>query len=167
MNGKPETTVERTSDRELVVTRVFNAAPRLVYEAWTTPELLMKWWTPKSVPMTFISCEVDARTGGKYRFVFGHPSFEQPMAFFGRYIEATPPSRLVWTNEEDHEGSGAITTVTFEDVGGRTRVVMRDLHPSKESLDAAIASGAPSAFDETFGQLDEVLGGQGGGGRRS
>ena len=161
MNAKAETTVERTSDCELVVTRTFNAPARLVYEAWTTPELLMKWWTPKSIPMSFVSCEVDARTGGKYRFVFAHPDFDQPMAFFGRYLEATPPSRLVWTNEEDHEGSGAITTVTFEDLGGQTQVVKRDLHPSKESLDAEIASGATSAYDETFGQLDEVLGGVG------
>jgi uncharacterized protein YndB with AHSA1/START domain len=161
MNAKAETTVERTSDCELVITRLFNAPPRLVYEAWTTPELMMKWWMPKSVPMTFISCEIDARTGGGYRFVFGHPDFDQPMAFFGRYIEATPPSRLVWTNEEDHEGSGGVTTVTFEDLGGRTRLVMRNLHPSKESLDAEIASGATSGFDETFGQLDELLGGLG------
>ena len=150
------TTVERKSERELVVTRTFNAPARLVFEAWTKPELLMRWWAPKAFGVSFISCEADVRTGGAYRFVFGHPASEQPMAFFGRYIEVTPPSRLVWTNDEGGEG-GAVTTVTFEQRGGETRVVMRDLYPSKEALDGAIASGSTSGADETFRQLDELL----------
>src|ERR1700744_6058489 len=107
---KNSTTTERTSGREMVTIRSFNGPARLVFEAWTRPELLMRWWIPKSLGMTFISCEIDARTGGGYRFVFGPPASEQPMAFFGRYIAVTPPSRLVWTNEEGGEG-GAITTV--------------------------------------------------------
>lgn len=150
------TTHERVSDRELVVTRTFDAPARLVYEAWTTPELLMRWWAPKAYGITFISCEVDARTGGAYRFVFGHPASEQPMAFFGRYIEATPPSRLIWTNEEGGE-DGPVTTVTFDERDGRTQVVMRDLYPSKDALDRAIASGSTGGYEETFLQLDEVL----------
>jgi uncharacterized protein YndB with AHSA1/START domain len=150
------TTVERRSDRELVVTRTFNAPAQIVFEAWTRPELLMRWWAPKSCGISFLACEVDARTGGTYRFEFGHPAFDQPMAFFGRYLEVTPPSRLVWTNEEGGEG-GAITTVTFEEKDGRTLVVMHDLHPSKEALDEAIASGSTSGFEESFGQLDELL----------
>src|SRR5579871_6133368 len=113
---KYPTTVERTSERELVVTRTFNGPARIVFEAWTTPELLKRWWMPKSVGVPFISCEVDARTGGSYRFVFGHPASGQPMAFFGRYIEVIPNARLVWTNDEGGEG-GAITTVTFEERG--------------------------------------------------
>src|ERR1043165_4028519 len=129
-SGKNRTTVERRSERELVVTRTFNAPARIVFEAWTTPELLKRWWTPKSFGVTFLSCEADVRTGGRYRFVFGHASSEQPMEFFGRYIEVTPPSRLVWTNDEGGEG-GAVTTVTFEEKGGETRVVMRDTYPSK------------------------------------
>ena len=115
---KNRTTVERKSERELVVTRTFNGPARIVFEAWTKPELLKRWWAPKSFGVSFLSCEADVRTGGTYRFVFGHPASEQPMAFFGRYIEVTPHSRLVWTNDEGGEG-GAVTTVTFEEKGGR------------------------------------------------
>ena len=153
---KNRTTVERKSERELVVTRSFNGPARLVFEAWTRPELLKRWWAPKSFGISFISCEVDARTGGTYRFVFSHPSSEQPMAFFGRYLEVIPPARLVWTNDEGGEG-GAVTTVTFEEKDGRTLLTFHDLYPSKEALDAAIASGATSGFGESFEQLDELL----------
>jgi uncharacterized protein YndB with AHSA1/START domain len=153
---KNRTAVERKSERELVVTRSFDAPARIVFEAWTTPELLKRWWAPKSFGISFVSCEVDARRGGAYRFVFRHPASEQPMEFFGRYIEVTPHSRLVWTNEEGGEG-GQVTTVTFEERGGETLVVMHDLYPSKEALDEAIASGSTSGFGETFEQLDELL----------
>src|SRR5579864_4650290 len=130
MNSR--TTVERTSDRELVARPTFDGPARIVFEAWTKPELIMRWWAPKSFGITFLSCETDVRTGGSYRFVFGHPASEQPMAFFGRYIEVTPPSRLVWSNEEDEDG--AVTTVTFEEKDGKTQVVVHDLYPSKEAL---------------------------------
>lgn len=153
---KNRTTVDRKSDCELVVTRTFNAPAHIVFEAWTKSELLQRWWAPKSFGVTFISCEADVRTGGSYRFVFGHPASEQPMAFFGRYIEVTPPSRLVWTNDEGGEG-GNVTTVSFEERGAATVVVMHDLYPSKEALDEAIASGSTSGFGETFEQLDELL----------
>ncbi len=149
------TTVERTSDRELVATRTVNGPARLVFEAWTKPELMTRWWAPKSFGITFLSCEIDARTGGSYRFVFGHPASEQPMAFFGRYIEVTPPSRIVWTNEEDAEA--AVSTVTFEETDGKTRVVVHDLYPSKEALDAAMASGSTGAWPEQFEALDDLL----------
>lgn len=152
------TTVERKSDRELVVTRTFKAAARRVFEAWTKPELLKQWWIPKSFRMSFLSCEIDARTGGTYRFVFRHPSSEQPMAFFGRYIEVIPNARLVWTNEEGGD-AGTVTTVTFEQRGDETLFVLHDLHPSKEALDEAIASGSTSGFGETFEQLDALLAG--------
>ena len=150
------TTAERRSERELVVTRTFNAPARIVFEAWTTPELLKRWWAPKSFGISFLSCEADVRTGGTYRFVFGPPAASKPMEFFGRYIEVTPHSRLVWTNDEGPEG-GAVTTVTFEERGGKTLLVMRDLYPSKEALDGAIASGSTSGMDESFEQLDELL----------
>jgi uncharacterized protein YndB with AHSA1/START domain len=155
-SGKNLMTTERTSGRELVVTRTFKAPARIVFEAWTTPELLKRWWAPKSYGMSFDSCEADVRTGGAYRFVFSHPDFEQPMAFFGRYIEVTPPSRLVWTNEEAADG-GQVTTVTFEERDGETRVVIQELYPSKEALDDAIASGATGWPGESFEQLDELL----------
>src|SRR5271154_7305645 len=153
MNSR--TTVEWTSDRELVATRTFDGQARIVFEAWTKPELIMRWWTPKSFGITFLSCKTDVRTGGSYRFVFGHPASEQPMAFFGRYIDVTPPSRLVWTNEEDE--AGAVTTVTFEEKDGKTRVVVHDLYPSKEALDGAIASESTGAWPEQFEALDDLL----------
>jgi uncharacterized protein YndB with AHSA1/START domain len=149
------TTVERTSDREIVATRIVDAPAHLVFDAWTKPELIMQWWAPASFGITFLSCETDVRTGGAYRYVFAHPASDQPMAFFGRYIEVTPPSRLVWTNEEESEG--AVTTVTFEETDGRTRVLVRDLYPSKEALDEAIASGSTGAWPEQFEALDELL----------
>jgi uncharacterized protein YndB with AHSA1/START domain len=151
------TTVERRSERELVVTRTFNGPPRIVFEAWTKPELFKRWWVPKSMGMTLESCEIDARTGGGYRLVFANEGvviFEA----IGKYLEVTPPSRLVWTNEEGGEG-GPVTTVTFEEQDGKTLLVMQELYASKEALDEAIASGSTGldATGETFVQLDELL----------
>jgi len=143
-------TVERTSDRELVVTRTINGPARLVFEAWTRPELFKRWWVPKSLGMSLKAIEMDVRVGGKYRLNFG-----DGMDFFGKYLEVTPPSRLVWTNEEAGE-NGQITTVTFEEKGGRTLLVMHELYPSKEALDAA-GTGAAEAMGESFQQLDELL----------
>lgn len=155
--GKNPTTAERKSERELVVTRVFNAPAHIVFEAWTKPELLKRWWTPPSFGITFVSCEADVRTGGTYRFVFSHPDFEEPMAFFGRYIEVTPNSRIVWTNEEG--GEGPVSTVTFEEKDGKTLLVLTELYPSRQALDDAIASGSSGtgAAGEQFELLDELL----------
>src|ERR1043166_1662080 len=153
---KYATTVERKSERELVVTRTFNGPAHIVFDAWTKPELLKRWWAPKSFGMSFLSCEADVRTGGTYRFVFSHASSEQPMSFFGRYIEVTPHSRLVWTNEEGDEG-GAVTTVTLEEKGGKTLLVLSDLYPSQQALDGAIASGSTGALPEQLDQLDELV----------
>ena len=152
---KNRTTVERKSERELVVTRTFNGPARIVFEAWTKPELFKRWWVPKSMGMSLLSCEMDVRVGGTYRLVFSHSASPEPMAFFGRYLEVTPPSRLVWTNEEGGEG-GPVTTVTFEEKGDKTLLVMHELYPSKQSLDAA-GTGAADAMVETFAQLDELL----------
>jgi uncharacterized protein YndB with AHSA1/START domain len=150
------TTMDRKSERELVVTRTFKGPARIVFEAWTKPELIQRWWVPKSMGMAFVSCEADVRTGGGYRFVFSHPASEEPAAFFGRYLDVVPPSRLVWTNEEAGDG-GQVTTVTFEDKGAETLVVIHELYPSKEALDAAIDSGATGWPDEMFDQLDAFL----------
>jgi uncharacterized protein YndB with AHSA1/START domain len=153
---KNRTTAERRSERELVVTRTLDGAARIVFEAWTRPELLKRWWAPRSYGMSFLSCEADARAGGMYRFVFSHPAATKPVEFFGRYLEVTPHSRLVWTNDEAGE-AGQVTTVTFEEIGGKTLVVIRELYPSKETLDDAIASGSTGWADEMFEQLDELL----------
>jgi uncharacterized protein YndB with AHSA1/START domain len=150
---KNSTMVERKSERELVLTRTFNGPARIVFEAWTKPEMLKRWWAPKSSGMSLLSCELDVRVGGRYRFEFGQEA-SKTMAFFGRYIEVIPNSRLVWTNEESDEG--AVTTVTFEEKGGKTLLVMHELYPSKEALDGAIA-GMPDGMEETFAQLDELL----------
>src|SRR5579863_2362622 len=151
---KNRTTVERKSERELVTTRTFNAPARVVFEAWTKPELLKRWWAPKSTGVSLLSCEVDVRVGGRYRFEFGHEASKELMVFFGRYIEVTPHSRLVWTNEESDDG--AVTTVTFEEKAGKTLLVMHELYPSKQALDAAI-TGMEEGVHEQFAQLDELL----------
>ena len=151
---KNPTTAERKSERELVVTRTFNGPARIVFEAWTKPELFMRWWAPKSMGVPLLSCEMDVRTGGKYCLEFGHDA-SKPMAFFGKYIEVTPHSRLVWTNDEGGDG-GPVTTVTFEEKGGKTLLVLHELYPSKEALDAA-GTGAADAMPEQFEQLDELL----------
>ena len=153
---KNRTIVERTSGRELVGRRTINGPARVVFEAWTNPELFKQWWVPKSFGLTLISCEMDVRTGGSYRLVFSHPASEQPMEFFGTYTEVIPYARLVWTNEESGE-SGQVTSVTFEEAGGKTHLVLHDLYPSKEALDDAIASGSTGAMPEQFEALDALL----------
>ena len=147
---KNRTTVERTSERELVVTRTFDAPAHIVFEAWINPELFRRWWLPKSVGMSLRSCEMDVRVGGKYCLEFEPDG----TAFFGTYLEVIPHSRLVWTNEEGGEG-GPVTTVTFEGQGDKTLVVLHELHSSKEALYAA--GGAADALVETYAQLDELL----------
>jgi len=150
---KNRTTVERKSERELVTTRTFNGPARLVFEAWTKPELFRQWWVPKSMGMSLLSCEMDVRVGGRYRLEFAYEGSQS--AFFGTYKEVTPHSRLVWTNEEGGD-NGSVTTVTFEEKGGKTLLVLHELYPSKEALDTA-GTGAADATHEQFEQLDEVL----------
>jgi len=149
------TTIERTSELELVVTRTIDGPRASVFEAWTDAELFRQWWVPESMGLKLLSCEVDARVGGGYRLTFDIGTAE-PLAFFGRYLEVTPPTRLIWTNEEGDEGT-VVTTVTFEDDGAGTRLVVHDRYPSKEALDAAVASGATGWNPESFDQLDELL----------
>jgi uncharacterized protein YndB with AHSA1/START domain len=151
------TAVERKSDRELVVTRTFNAPAHIVFEAWSKPELFQRWWVPKSVGMTLVSCDMDVRTGGGYRFVFRHPALDQPVAFFGTYREVTPHKRLVWTNEESDQG--AVTTVTFEENAGKTLVTLHELYPTTAALEEALA-GSAEGLPEQFAQLDELLAGK-------
>lgn len=153
---KHRTTVERKSERELVITRTFGAPAHIVFEALTRPELMERWWVPKSTGMSMLACDMDVRVGGGYRLVFSHPAAPEPMAFHGRYIEVVPNSRLVWTNEESG-GAGQVTTVTFEERAGETLLVWHELYPSKEALDEAIATGSTGGWDEQFENLDELL----------
>jgi uncharacterized protein YndB with AHSA1/START domain len=152
---KYQTNAERKSGRELVSSRIINGPSRLVFEAWTNPELFKKWWVPKSAPITLVSCEMEVRTGGKYRLVFSMGS--QSAEFFGKYLEVTPYSRIVWTNDEGGEDAATITTVTFEEIDGTTLVTVHDLYPSKEALDAAIESGSIGGMPEQLEQLDQFI----------
>ncbi len=148
------TSVERKGDRELVVTRTFNAPPSMVYRAWSQPELFQRWWVPKSAPgVSLVSCQMDVRTGGRYRLEFGAGGSDT-MAFYGKYLEVVPNERIVWTNDEGEEG--AITTVTFKDEDGRTLLTFHEVYPSKEALEEALQSGA-AALPEQLDQLDELL----------
>ena len=147
---KNRTGVERKSELELVVTRTVNAPARLVFEAWTKAELFRRWWVPKSYGLTLLSCEMDVRVGGAYRLVFSHQ--DSTMEFFGTYLEVTPHSRLVWTNDEGDDGM-TVTTVTFDENAGKTLLVVNDRYPSKEALD----SGSTGALPEALDQLDELL----------
>ncbi len=149
---KNATTVERTSEREVVVTRVFDAPARIVFEAWTTPELFQRWWAPRSMGMSLVSCEMDVRTGGRYCLAYAVDGSE-PAKFYGKYLEVIPPRRIVWTNDEGEQG--AITTVTFEEKDGKTLLTLHELYPSKEAFEAE--HGMEEALPETFGQLDELL----------
>ena len=151
------TVVERKSNRELLVTRTFNAPAHIVFEAWSKPELFKQWWVPKSVGMSMLSCDMDIRTGGKYRLVFSHPAFDQPMAFFGTYKEVTPHKRLLWTNEDSDQG--AVTTVTFQENAGKTLVTLHELYPTQAALEEALA-GSAEGLPEQFAQLDELLAGR-------
>jgi uncharacterized protein YndB with AHSA1/START domain len=150
------TAVERKADRELVVIRTFDAPVRIVFDAWSKPDLFKQWWVPKSAGMSLIECAMDIRTGGSYRLVFRHPAFDQPMAFFGTYKEVTPLKRIVWTNEESEEG--AVTTVTFEEQGDKTLVTLHELYPTEAARDEGIA-GSAEGLPEQFAQLDELLAG--------
>jgi uncharacterized protein YndB with AHSA1/START domain len=151
--AKGRTNVERKSDRELVVTRTFDAPPHILFDAWTRPELFMRWWMPESVGIPILSCEMDVRTGGKYRLEFGQDA-SSSWVFFGKYLEVIPNHRIVWTNEEEEDG--AVTTVTFTEDGGRTQLVFHELYPSSEALDEALA-GSATALPEQFEQLDALL----------
>lgn len=151
--SRGRTTVERTSDREFVVTRRFDAPVRMVYDAWSRAELFQLWWVPASSPVPLIACEMDVRTGGGYRLTFGREG-EEPMAFFGQYLEVVPEQRIVWTNEEGDEGQ--VTTVTFAESDGGTEVVVRELYPSKEAFEASYV-GMEDALPDQLDQLDALL----------
>ena len=153
------TSVERKGDRELVVTRIFDAPPSLVYRAWSQPELFQRWWMPKSVSgVSLVACDMDVRTGGTYRLEFSAGA-HGTMAFYGKYLEVVPNERMVWTNDEDEGGEeGAVTTVTFEDRGGKTLLTFHEIYPSSAALEEAM-QGSAAGLPEQLDQLDELLSG--------
>lgn len=149
-----KTIVTKASETEVVVTRTFDAPARLVFQAWSDPELFRQWWVPRSLGATLSSCEVDMRTGGTYRLAFGDDP-ATAMVFHGRYLEVVPDSRIVWSNDEGGEEATSITTVTLAERDGKTDLVLSERFPTKEAFDAG--AGAEDALPETFAQLDEVL----------
>lgn len=153
-NPKNTTRIERRSDRELVITRTFDAPARLVFEAWTTAALFKQWWVPKSSGAALLSCEMDVRVGGSYRLQFKHPKLSQPLVFFGKYLEVAPPTRLVWSNEESPDG--AISSLDLTEQNGKTHLVMTEVYPTQQALDASI-QGMDEGMPETFEQLAEFL----------
>jgi uncharacterized protein YndB with AHSA1/START domain len=156
--ARNETIVERTSDRELVVTRTFNAPARIVFDAWTKPELLKRWWAPKSFGVSLFECKQDVSVGGAYRFAFGRDP-KNPEVFSGRYLEVDPPSRLVLTQlyERMSDVGDVVVTADFEEREGRTRLTLRQLFPSKEALEGALKSGMERGMRITLDQLDELV----------
>jgi uncharacterized protein YndB with AHSA1/START domain len=152
------TSVERKGDRELVVTRTFDAPPSIVYRAWSQSELFRRWWMPKSVTgVSLVACDMDVRTGGKYRLEFSAGGSDT-MAFYGKYLEVVPNERIVWTNDEGEEG--AVTTVTFEDQGGKTLLTFHEAYPSEEALEEAL-QGSAAGLPEQLDQLDDLLSSKG------
>jgi uncharacterized protein YndB with AHSA1/START domain len=155
-----ETVVERPSDRELVVRRTFNGPAHIVFDAWTRPELLKRWWAPKSFGVSLFECESDLRVGGTYRYAFGRDP-KNPEVFSGRYVEVKPPSRLVFSQlyERMREAGEVVVTATFEEDQGRTLLTLHQLFPSKEALEGAIASGMERGMRITLDQLEELIAG--------
>ena len=153
-----ETILERTADRELVVRRTFNGPAHIVFDAWTKPELLKRWWAPKSFGVSLFECESDLRVGGTYRYAFGRDP-KNPEVFSGRYAEVNPPSRLVFTQlyERMSEAGEVVVTAAFEESQGRTHLTLHQLFPSKEALEGALASGMERGMRVTLDQLDELV----------
>jgi uncharacterized protein YndB with AHSA1/START domain len=156
--SRSRTTIERRSARELVIERTFNGPARIVFDAWTKPELLKRWWAPCSLGVSLLECDADVRVGGAYRYVFGKKG-QTPMAFSGTYREVTPHTRLVYTSifEPMRHAGEAVVTATFEEREGETRLVLSEIHASKEALDGAIASGMEYGIRETMEQLEQLV----------
>jgi uncharacterized protein YndB with AHSA1/START domain len=153
--AKQRTSVERKSDRELAVTRLFDAPPAVVFKAWSQADLFRRWWMPKSATgVSLVSCDMDVRTGGKYRLEFALEG--RTMAFYGKYLDVVPNERIVWTNDEGEEG--AITTVTFDERDGKTLLTFHEVYPSKEALEEAM-KGSAAGLPEQLDQLEELLAG--------
>jgi uncharacterized protein YndB with AHSA1/START domain len=152
-----QTTMQLEADREIIISRTFDGPARIVFDAWTKPELVKRWWAPKG-RATIVSVDADVRVGGKYRYVL-KADVGEAFAFSGSYTEITPHSRLVYTQsfEPMADAGSAIITVTFDERDGKTRLVSRELYPSKEAREAALSSGMEEGMRETMDQLDVLV----------
>jgi uncharacterized protein YndB with AHSA1/START domain len=158
-----QTSMELKGDREIVIARTFNGPARIVFDAWTRPELVRRWWAPKSHRVSVVACDADIRVGGGYRYLLRLDTGNE-FAFSGRYSEVTPHSRLVYTQIFEPTAAGAkpgddevIITVTFDERDGKTHLVSHSLCPSKDVRDAIIASGMEHGMRETMDQLEELV----------
>ena len=157
-----QTTMELKGDREIVIERTFNGPAHIVFDAWTRPELVARWWAPKQRGVSVVRCEADVRVAGRYRYHLRHPHGE--FAFSGEYVDVTPPARVVYTEIFEPTASGsqpgdaAVTvTVTFTERGGQTHVVSHSHCPTPQVRDAIIASGMESGMRETMDQLEMLV----------
>lgn len=146
------TLVKRKSDTELEVTRLFDAPPATVFRAWSEADIFRRWWVPEGAPINLVGCDMDVRTGGKYRLEFG--AGDQTMAFYGKYLDVVPNERIVWTNDEGEEGG--VTTVTFQEQGGKTLLTYHEAYPTAEALEEAMA-GSAQGLPQQLDQLEALL----------
>jgi uncharacterized protein YndB with AHSA1/START domain len=159
-SGEPATggtRMEIRSDREIVISRTFDAPERIVFSAWTDAAHVRRWWAPKSHGVAVVWCEADVREGGRYRYVLGRGAEE--MGFSGTYLEVAPHSRLVYTQvfEPMAAAGEVVVTVTFVEAEGRTHLVAHELYPSAEARAAALSAGMEHGMRETMDQLDALV----------
>src|SRR5438093_703144 len=149
-------TLTTPSDREIVITRMFDAPRELVFKAITDPTLIPRWWGPRRYET--IVDKMEPRVGGTWRFI-NKDADGNEFAFNGVYREIVPPERVVQTFEfEPMPGHISVDTLTLEDIGdGRTRVRVRSVFASKEDRDAVLSSGMESGANETYDRLAEIL----------
>lgn len=152
-----QTTMDLVGDRDIVIARTFHGPARIVFDAWTKPEYVRRWWAPASLGVSMASCDADVRAGGSYRYVLQTP--QGRITFSGVYREVTPPTRLVYTQifEEHPEGDPVIVTVTFEERDGKTHMVSHERYPSPEVRELVLASGMEHGMRETMDQLDALV----------
>jgi uncharacterized protein YndB with AHSA1/START domain len=142
-------------EREIRVERVFDAPRERVFAAYTDPELVAQWWGPRN--STTVVDEMDATTGGKWRFTMPNPDGGET-GFRGVYREVLAPERIVQTFEwEGMPGHVTVDTATFEDLGDRTRLVTTSIFHTPEERDGMLESGMESGMNETYDRLDELL----------
>jgi uncharacterized protein YndB with AHSA1/START domain len=147
-------TVTLPTDEQILITRDFDAPKHLVYRAWTTPELVKRWWSGKRGTVTL--AEIDLRVGGRWRYVMtADGGFE--VAFHGEYRELVPDERIVSTEVyEGAGGEGTLNVATFTEVDGRTRLEVLVQCPSQEVRDAIIESGMEGGMQEAMDALEQV-----------
>lgn len=152
------TTLERESDREIVIRRSFDAPAGIVFGALTNPDLVRRWWAPRSLGVSVVSVEIDVRVGGKYRHVLRHDGGGD-VGFSGEYLDIVPPRRLVYTQiyEPMAEAGEVVVTVSLDERDGRTHLVLHERWPSKGALDGALATNMERGFSETMDQLEQLV----------